>query len=329
MLNLAPQSSMMPPGGFHMDPLSMRPAKLKKLIPLVASHHEETVAEIERKMGRSQFRRLFVTLTYARNTRGDPRDVSKLLDCIRKWLTRQALPMVEYLWVAELQKRGALHYHLMLWLPKHLHLPKLDRRGWWRHGMTQVQTARNPVGYLAKYASKCGADDLKKLRKGTRLYGYGGVPAHRREALRRRRMARWARKAVFEREDRTLWDQLTLEAAILEQDKAWLFGTQVPKWAWDRLRRAEREADELALSGGYTAEDVRQLSMTEAEWEAERRCMAKAANERARLLHAGRALYPKVSGGIVYRPTGELIETPYRAKYENGILIVWPKETLQ
>lgn len=329
VLDLAPQSSILPPGGFHMDPLAMRPAKLKKLIPLIANHHEETVQEIERKMGRNQFRRLFVTLTYARNTRGDPRDVSQLLDCVRKWLFRLGLPMVEYLWVAELQKRGALHYHLMMWLPKHLHLPKLDRRGWWRHGMTQVQTARNPVGYLAKYASKCGPEDLKRLRKGTRLYGYGGVPVHRREALRRLRLARWARKAVFEREDRDVFDAFTLEQAMLEHDKAWLFHTRVPKWARDRLRRHEREADELALTGGYTVEDLRQLSLTAEQYEAERQWNAECANKRARLLWAGHALYPKVAGGIVYRPTGELIETPYAARFENGILIVWPKEAVQ
>jgi hypothetical protein len=328
-MNLAPQSSMMPPGGFLLDPLAMRPAKLKKLIPLIANQHEEAVAEIERKMGRNQFRRLFVTLTYAKNTRGDPRDVSKLLDCVRKWLVRLGLPMVEYLWVAEVQRRGALHYHLMIWLPKHLRLPKLDRRGWWRHGMTQVQTARNPVGYLAKYASKCGPDDLKKLRKGTRLYGYGGVPAHRREALRRLRMARWARAAVFDREDRGLVDQLTLEAALIEQDAAWLFGTKVPRWARERLRLDEREQDQLALAGGYTVEDVRQLSMTGAEYEAERLWMAECANKRARLLRAGCALYPKVSGGIVYRPTGEVIESPWQARFEKGVLVVWPKEVVQ
>jgi Protein of unknown function (DUF3296). len=28
-----------------------------------------------------------------------------------------------YVWVAELQKRGALHYHVLLWLPRGLTLP--------------------------------------------------------------------------------------------------------------------------------------------------------------------------------------------------------------
>ena len=329
MLNLAPESAVnLPPGGFHLDPKALRPAKLKKTIPLVAAHSEWVVAQEERRAGRPMYRRLFATLTYAQNTRGDPGDISRFMDCMQAWGRRLGV-RIAYEWVGELQKRGALHYHLLIWLPKHLHLPKFDRRGWWRHGLTKIERARNPVGYLAKYASKCGQDDVKRLRKGTRLYGFGGIPPEHRESLRRRRMARWTRNAVFEREDRALVDQFTLEAAILEQDKAWLFGTPVPKWAWDRLRRSEHEADELALSDGYTAEDVRQLSMTPAEWEAERRWMAECANQRARLLWAGRALYPKVPGGVVYRPTGELIETPWAAEFVGGVLRVWPKEAKQ
>ena len=329
MLNLASESALsLPPGGFQMDPKALRPAKLKKTIPQVAAHQEWIVAQEERRMGRPMYRRLFATLTYARNTRGDPYDISRFVDCMQAWARRCGV-RIAYEWVGELQKRGALHYHLLIWLPKHLLLPKFDKRGWWRHGLTKIERARNPVGYLAKYASKCGPDDVKRLRKGTRLYGFGGIPPEHRESLRRQRMARWARNAVFDREERDLVDQFTLEAAILEQEKAWAFGVQVPKWAWDRLRRNEREADELALSGGYTDEELRLLRMTEAEYEAHRRWSWECSNERARLLRAGRALYPKVSGGIVYRPTGELIETPWAAKFVDGILRVWPKEVVQ
>lgn len=328
----APATALdLPPGGYHLDPKALRPAKLKKTIPLVAAHQEWVVAQEERRRGRPMYRRLFATLTYAKNTRGDPYDISRFVDCMQAWARRCGV-RIAYEWVGELQKRGALHYHLLIWLPKHLLLPKFDKRGWWRHGLTKIERARNPVGYLAKYASKCGPDDVKRLRKGTRLYGFGGIPPEHRESLRRQRMARWARKAVFEREDRDLVDQLTLEAAITEQDKAWLFGVEMPQWARDRLRRdaREREAEELReLLDGPDAETVRQMRMTEAEWEAERRWMAKAANERARLQLAGRALYPKVSGGIVYRPTGELIETPWAAEFAGGILRVWPKETKQ
>lgn len=332
MLNLTLESAItLPPGGFHLDPKALRPAKLKKTVPLVAAHTEWVVAQEERRMGRPMYRRLFATLTYAQNTRGNPCDISRFLDCMQAWGRRCGVH-IAYEWVAEVQKRGALHYHLLIWLPKHLLLPKFDRRGWWRHGLTKIERARNPVGYLAKYASKCGRDDVKRLRKGTRLYGFGGIPPEHRESLRRKRMARWARKAVFEREDRELFDQLTLEAAILEQDKAWLFGLEIPKWARDRLRRDEREREaeqDREFFQGPDAETRRQMSLTDAEWAAERRAMAERENARARLLWAGRALYPKVPGGIVYRPTGELIETPWASEFVGGVLRVWPKEAKQ
>ena len=33
-------------------------------------------------------------------------------------------------------------------------MPKADKQGWWRHGMTNTVPARSPVGYLCKYTSK-------------------------------------------------------------------------------------------------------------------------------------------------------------------------------
>ena len=57
-------------------------------------------------------------------------------------------------------------------------MPKADKRGWWRQGMTQTVWARNAVGYLAKYASKGNGDQV--IPKGVRLYGIGGLSASSR-----------------------------------------------------------------------------------------------------------------------------------------------------
>lgn len=58
----------------------------------------------------------FVTLTYVGVDDWRARHISDCLAAIRKWCQRQAATF-KYLWVAELQKRGAIHYHLAIWLP--------------------------------------------------------------------------------------------------------------------------------------------------------------------------------------------------------------------
>jgi len=113
-----------------------------------------------------------LTLTY-RDVQGwGPRHVSDALECMREWLAGRG-HRLRYVWVAELQERGAVHYHVMLWLPWGVRLPKPDLAGWWRHGMTQIAGARNSVGYLAKYASKC--QTVEEFPRGLRLSGCGGL----------------------------------------------------------------------------------------------------------------------------------------------------------
>jgi len=76
-------------------------------------------------------------------------------------------------WVQEFTKRGKPHYHVLLWLPYGVSLPKPDKRGWWPHGMTKIEWTRNAIGYIAKYASK--ADSLCKPARGARMHGSGGL----------------------------------------------------------------------------------------------------------------------------------------------------------
>jgi len=112
-----------------------------------------------------------LTLTYRDVDGFRPRDVSELLKHIRNWLSRRG-HVLRYVWVAELQARGALHYHVLLWLPRGLTLPKPDKQGWWPHGHTRIEWARNAIGYLCKYVSKF--DGEEQLPKGCRLHGSGG-----------------------------------------------------------------------------------------------------------------------------------------------------------
>lgn len=119
----------------------------------------------------------FVTLTYVGVNDWKADHISKALQGFRNWCRTLGVPC-RYTWVAELQKRGAVHYHLLCWLPRGINMPKWDRRTgrravWWPHGMTNTQKAKAGVGYLMKYLSKLG--EQTRFPKGLRLYGIGGL----------------------------------------------------------------------------------------------------------------------------------------------------------
>ena len=120
----------------------------------------------------------FCTLTYRPGINWEPRHISQCLKRGRKWCDRRGVPF-RYVWVAELQKRGMLHYHLAIWLPKRIQLPKFDKQGWWPHGMTQRVIAENAVGYLMKYLSKIS--EFHEFPKGARIHGYGGLTKQARD----------------------------------------------------------------------------------------------------------------------------------------------------
>jgi len=124
-------------------------------------------------------RAAMVTLTYRPESTWGPRHISEYLDSVRKWLKRRGAT-ARYVWVAELQQRGAVHYHVVFWLPKGLTLPKPDKQGWWPYGMSKVEWARRPVGYLVKYTSK-GFSSALRFPAGCRISGFGGLSQAQRE----------------------------------------------------------------------------------------------------------------------------------------------------
>ncbi len=113
-----------------------------------------------------------VTLTYREVSAWAPLHISRYMNAVTLWAKRQGVELV-YLWVAELQQRGAVHYHVVLWLPRALTLPKADKRGWWKHGSTRTERAQKPMSYLMKYASK--GTDARVFPLGLRLSGFGGL----------------------------------------------------------------------------------------------------------------------------------------------------------
>lgn len=155
-----------------------RIAKLRRSVGVTARMHNvsDAVAPGDRCC--------MVTLTYAgTNADWQPRHVSEFIKHARQWLQRRDVRF-RYVWVAELQKRGVIHYHVAIWLPAGINLPKPDQCGWWPHGMTRIETARAAVPYLMKYLSKGGTADRYRLPRSARSYGGGGLEATMRLARR-------------------------------------------------------------------------------------------------------------------------------------------------
>ena len=131
---------------------------------------------------------VMVTLTYADADAWRPDHISAFMDTVQKWAGRKKLGhqlgvKLPYVWVAELQKRGAVHYHVLLWIPRRWRVPAPDKKGWWRHGSSNVQRVNNPVGYVAKYASKFESKGQAEFPKGLRLHGIGGLDKSERRIV--------------------------------------------------------------------------------------------------------------------------------------------------
>ena len=145
-----------------------------------------------------RYKAAMVTLTYREDVEWSPRQVSGYLKCVREWARRKAI-FLHYVWVLELTKRGRPHYHVLFWLPKGVSMPKADKQGWWKHGMTRSEWAHSPVGYLCKYTSKgIDFDSWGKLPRGGRLFGHGGYTPAMRITRAWRVAPAWVRELIDE-----------------------------------------------------------------------------------------------------------------------------------
>lgn len=143
----------------------------------------------------------FVTLTYVGVADWLPEHVAKAVLRFRNWCRSKGVEC-RYTWVAELQGRGAVHYHLLAWLPVGMRMPHWDkptpkrggqRASFWPHGMTQTEVAKSGVGYLMKYLSKLG--ELTRFPKNLRLYGIGGLTRQGRSIRSWFNLPQWAKAA--------------------------------------------------------------------------------------------------------------------------------------
>lgn len=144
--------------------------------------------------------RLMVTLTYRELSGWRGNHIKEYLRTLRRWLERRRI-VFRYVWVLELQRRGAAHYHILVWVPRGIRVPMPDRSGMWTHGLSRVELARQPIGYLMKYASK-GGDEVE-LPRGARIYGAGGLTPNERRIVRWAMLPRYVRE-VFDFSQRVI-----------------------------------------------------------------------------------------------------------------------------
>ena len=150
------------------DPRAARLSRLRRGVITGARLHTEQASA-----GGFRYTAAMLTLTYRDEAEWQPYHVAELMKHIRQWGKRRGFPM-RYVWVMELTKAGRPHYHAIFWLPKGVMLPKPDKQGWWSHGMTRIERARNAIGYAAKYASK-GVDSAARFPGGARIHACGGL----------------------------------------------------------------------------------------------------------------------------------------------------------
>ena len=97
-----------------------------------------------------KYRMVMQTLTYKELGQWKPGHIREYIRKMRRFMGDN---LGAYAWVAELQRRGAVHYHVLLVIKKSAYVPHADRAGWWLHGLSSTDNARS-IYYIVKYTGK-------------------------------------------------------------------------------------------------------------------------------------------------------------------------------
>lgn len=96
------------------------------------------------------FRLVMVRLSYAPEFTWKPNDIRDFMKLVKRKLGSS---LIAAAFVGELQRRGEVHYHVLLLVRQGTEIPKPDEAGWWKWGSTRIETARS-VYYICSYVSK-------------------------------------------------------------------------------------------------------------------------------------------------------------------------------
>jgi len=142
------------------DAYKARLARMRHLVWLAIRSMEEEQGAVGGVM-------VMYTLTYEQVGDWEPRHISSFA----RWLRQSGVK--SYTWVAELQKRGAVHYHVLALLPAgQMWVKPNASHGGWARGFSWVTPDVKHPWYIMKYLQKGEKDGRKpSFPKGLRLYG--------------------------------------------------------------------------------------------------------------------------------------------------------------
>jgi len=109
---------------------------------------------------------IMVTLTYRRVDQWAPTQISEWCKYWRDETGRA------YVWVAELQRRGAMHYHFLSSIDDGYKWNKEKYDFAWYHGFTWVTPDVERPFYIGKYLQKEYQKNGKQFPRGARIVGY-------------------------------------------------------------------------------------------------------------------------------------------------------------
>lgn len=141
-----------------------------------ASNGKQLFADEKKNKSKKEPKTYMATLSYRPGVEWKPHDIKR----VTSWLKRRyADRLLSYAWVAELQARGAIHYHMLVTLSSGS-LKFLDRSQKakkhgrefvpWPFGSGNVKKAKS-VHYLSKYIGKEHQKDYCRMPKGARCFG--------------------------------------------------------------------------------------------------------------------------------------------------------------
>ncbi len=93
-------------------------------------------------------------------------------DYVKKLKKKLGDNLIAVGWVAEMQRRGTVHYHVYIIVRKGTRIPMPDELGMWPWGSSNIQTGRSPFYLVAYLKSKGGQKAYQKMGfpKGCRIF---------------------------------------------------------------------------------------------------------------------------------------------------------------
>lgn len=160
-------------------------ASLKKRVRICRKKLKAVTKEHRRIAKAKGLFAVAATLTYAKESDFCAKHITRFLNCLRSKLKRKGHQLL-YAWV--LERAGALHYHLALWLPRGFKLNCTELAKWWPWGSTWNEACRKVSAWI-HYISKRNCKT--NLPTGARAFGCGGLDEQAKEAVQQAMFPRW------------------------------------------------------------------------------------------------------------------------------------------